>query len=83
MFSKIAEFFIKNSKLTFVLVLITLLAGIGSYVIIPKQYNPTIVVPAFQIVIEAPNLNAKDTKKILLDPLEDKVMELEGIDESY
>lgn len=83
MFSKIAEFFIKNSKLTFVLVLITLLTWVWSYSIIPKQYNPTIVVPAFQIVIEAPNLGAKDTKKLLLDPLEDKIMELEWIDEVF
>ncbi len=83
MFSKIAEFFIKNSKLTFVLVLITLISWVGSYIIIPKQYNPTIVVPAFQIVVEAPNLNSKDTKKLLLDPLEDKIMELEWIDEVF
>lgn len=83
MFSKIAEFFIKNSKLTFVLVLITIFAWVWSYIVIPKQYNPTIIVPAFQIVIEAPNLNSEDTKKLLLDPLEDKIMELEWIDEVF
>ena len=54
MFAKIAKFFIENSKLTFVLVLITIIAWTWSYLILPKQYNPTIIVPAFQIIVEAP-----------------------------
>lgn len=83
MFAKIAKFFIENSKLTFVIVLITILAWTGSYFIIPKQYNPTIIVPAFQIFIEAPWLDATETSRLIVSPLENKIMELEGIDEVY
>ncbi|MDD3646447.1 MAG: efflux RND transporter permease subunit [Candidatus Gracilibacteria bacterium] len=83
MFSKIAKFFIENSKLTFVLVLITIISGIGSYLIIPKQYNPTIIVPAFQVIVEAPGLEANETSNLIVSPLENKIMELEGIDEVY
>jgi len=54
MFSKLARFFIQNSKLTFIIVLVTLLAGVMSYIMIPKQYNPTIVVPAFYIQVASP-----------------------------
>ncbi|NCO31427.1 efflux RND transporter permease subunit [bacterium] len=53
MFSIIAKFFIQNSKLTFVLIIVILISGIGSYLVLPKQYNPTIVVPAFNIFIES------------------------------
>lgn len=83
MFSNLAHFFIKNSKLTFVLVLVTLISGIWSYLIIPKQYNPTIVVPAFSIMVKAPSLNSDEVKKFITDELENKIMELEWIDETY
>ncbi len=83
MFAKIAKFFIENSKLTFVLVLITIIAWTWSYLILPKQYNPTIIVPAFQIIVEAPWLDVNETSSLIVTPLENKIMELEGIDEVY
>ena len=83
MFWKIAEFFIKNSKLTIVLVLVTLITGLWSYFILAKQYNPTIVVPAFQVMVPSPWLEADEISKIVVSPLENKIMELEWIDEVY
>ena len=83
MFAKIAKFFIENSKLTLVLVIITLLSWIWSYFLIPKQYNPTIVVPAFSIVVPANWLSSDEVSKYIISPLENKIMELEWIDEVY
>lgn len=83
MFSKIAEFFIKNVKLTFVLIIVILLSWVWSYTIISKQYNPTIIVPAFQVYVQAPWLNSSDTKKLITDELENKIMEIEWIDEVF
>lgn len=83
MFSKFANFFIQNSKLTSVLVIITMFSWIFSYIVISKQYNPTIVVPAFSIMIEAPALSSDEVKKLVTDELENKIMELEWIDETY
>ena len=83
MFAKIAKFFIQNGKLTLVLVIITLLSWIWSYFLIPKQYNPTIVVPAFSIVIPANWLSSDEVSKYIVSPLENKIMELEWIDEVY
>ncbi len=83
MFTKIARFFIENSKLTFILVSATFLVWIFSYMIIPKQYNPEIIVPAFNITVEARWLTSEETKKYITTPLENKIMELEWIDEVY
>ena len=83
MFANIAKFFIQNSKLTLVLVMITLISWVWSYFIIPKQYNPTIVVPAFSIVVPANWLSASEVSRYIVSPLENKIMELEGIDEVY
>ena len=83
MFSKLAAFFIHNTKLTFILVIVTLLAGTASYILIPKQYNPTIVVPAFYIEVPSFGLSAGENKNLILEGLEDRVMEIEGIDKIY
>ena len=83
MFAKFAEFFIKNSKLTIVIILITLLSWIGSYIIIPKQYNPTIIVPAFHIFVPAPSISSLEAKRLITNELENKIMEIEWIDEIF
>ncbi len=83
MFQKIAKFFIENSKLTFVLVSSTFIVWIFSYMIIPKQYNPEIIVPAFNITIQANSLTSTEVHKYITSPLENKIMELEWIDEVY
>jgi multidrug efflux pump subunit AcrB len=54
-----------------------LLTGLLSYIILPKQYNPTIVVPAFEIVVPSAGLDVDEISKIVVSPLENKLMELE------
>jgi len=83
MFAKLAEFFIKNSKITIVLLIVSLIVGLWSYIILPKQYNPTIIVPAFQVSVPAPWLDTKEVSRIVVSPLENKIMELEWIDKVY
>jgi multidrug efflux pump subunit AcrB len=50
---------------------------------LPKQYNPTIIVPAFQINIAAPGLSPEEVNTYITSEVENKIMELEGIDEVY
>jgi multidrug efflux pump subunit AcrB len=44
---------------------------------LPKQYNPTIVVPAFNVTVPAASLESDEVQKLVVEPLEDKIMELE------
>lgn len=83
MFSKIANFFIQNSKLTLVLVFVSMIVWVWSYFVLPKQYNPTIVVPAFQVSVPSIWLSADEVSNLIVSPLENKIMEIEEIDEVY
>ncbi len=83
MFAKFADFFIKNGKLTLVLIIVTLISWIWSYFVIPKQYNPTIVAPAFHIFISTPSMNSDENKRFITNELENKIMEIEWIDEVF
>lgn len=83
MFRQFAHFFIKNSKLTLVLVLVILLWGVSSYIVIPKQYNPTIEAPAYSLVMSSFWLDASENYKYISRELENKIMELRWIDKVY
>jgi len=83
MFSKFALFWIENKKLSFIVIILMLLAGIFSRIMLPKQYNPDIVVPAYQIDIIAPGYSAQETKHLIVSPLENKLFEIEGIEHVY
>lgn len=54
MFKKFTAFWIEHAKLTWLFIIATLAIGIFSWFTIAKQYNPDIVVPAFQITVPTP-----------------------------
>lgn len=83
MFTKIAKFFIENWKLTLVLIITVFITWAFSYTVIPKQYNPEIIVPAFEITINANSLSPSEVKRYVTSTIENKIMELEWIDEVY
>ena len=83
MIKKFAQFWIENAKITVVMILVTVFAGIGSYIIIPKQYNPDIPVPAFNVIVPAPGFSTKEVENLVVQPLEDKIDEIKDIDHIY
>ena len=83
MFAKFAWFWIKNKQLSFVIVTVFLLAWIFSWLRIPKQYNPDIVVPAFNIFVNAPGYSAIQVNELVLQPLENKLTEIEWVEHVY
>lgn len=60
MVARFTEFFLKNEKITFILILIIAVFGFLSYLLLPKQYNPSIVAPAFLIEIPASGYSARE-----------------------
>ena len=49
-FGRLSAVFVRNEKLTFLMVLSLSLWGVLSFLLTPKQYNPDIVAPAFQVI---------------------------------
>jgi len=83
MIKKFAQFWIDNAKVTIVLILVTVFAGVGAYIMIPKQYNPDIPVPAFNIIVPAPGYSTKEVEHLVVEPLEDKIAEIQDMDHIY
>ncbi len=82
-FEKICKYFVDNRKLSLLIFFGIIFWGILSFVITPKQYNPEITAPAFNVVVEFPGATSREVYELITKPLEDVIQSIEGIDEIY
>lgn len=80
---KLASYFIENGKLTFLLTLALFVAGIFSFFLTPKKYNPTIVAPAFQVVVTYPGASKQEVIEHVTKPLENIISNITGVEDIY
>jgi len=80
MLEKFAKFFLENEKITIVLISIIAFFGIWAYIMLPKQYNPSIVAPAFNIMIPINGYSSYDASQFVARNIENKIKELEWVD---
>ena len=83
MLEKFIKFWVKNWKITLMFIIIVFLWGILSWIMIPKQYNPDIVVPAFEIIVPAPGYSSQEVQQLVVKPFENKLNEIEGVEHIY
>ncbi|MDA3814869.1 MAG: efflux RND transporter permease subunit [Patescibacteria group bacterium] len=77
---KLASLFLKNKQLGILTIIVLVFWGVGSFIIMPKQYNPEIVAPAFNIVTDFPGASSNEIYELVTRPMEDKVRELPKVD---
>lgn len=78
---KITRVFLVNKELSILSIIVLFVWGAVSFWLMPKQYNPEIVAPAFTISTEFPGASAEEAYELVTRPLEDMISELPGIDE--
>lgn len=78
---KTAEFFLKNSKISWLLLTAIVVIGAFSFLAMPKQYNPEIVAPAFTVTADLPGANSQEVWELLTRRVEDATIEVPGVDE--
>ncbi len=79
-FGKVATFFIRHKELGFLTFIGIFIWGALSFVIMPKQYNPEITAPAFQIVTEFPGATSEEVYQLVTRKMEDRVKEIPTVD---
>lgn len=80
--AKIVSYFI-DSKLTPVLILVSLFLGLFAILKTPKDEEPQIVVPMIDIIIQYPGAEPAEIEKRIILPLEKKLWELKDIEYVY
>lgn len=79
---RLAHYFI-DSKLTPILILISLALGLFAVVTTPKEEEPQIIVPMIDIYISYPGATPEEVESRVVIPLEKKLWELKDIEYIY
>ena len=80
---KLAKFFVENGKLSLLLLLALFAWGTLSFISTPKQYNPKITAPAFQIIVEYPGASKKQTLEEVTKPLENILADIPEVEDIF
>ena len=79
---RIANYFV-DSKLTLLIILMALLAGIMAIHNTPREENPRIVVPAANIIVSKPGASPQEIQQLIVKPLEAILQGLKGVEHTY
>ncbi len=79
---RIAKAFIK-SKLTPIMVVVSLLLGIFAVMVTPREEEPQIVVPMIDVMVSYPGASAKEVEERVTKPMEKFLWEIKGVEYIY
>ncbi|MCX8041870.1 MAG: efflux RND transporter permease subunit [Thermodesulfobacteriaceae bacterium] len=80
--ARIVNYFI-DSKLTPIIILVTLALGLLAILKTPKEEEPQIVVPMIDMIIQYPGAEPEEVEKRVVTPLEKKLWELKNVEYIY
>lgn len=81
--ARLATIFVRNRRLSLLLTIALFIWGAGSYLAAPKQYNPRIVAPSFQIFVEFPGASRTETLEQVTRPMENVLADLPGVEDIF
>ncbi|WP_044410836.1 efflux RND transporter permease subunit [Thiomicrospira microaerophila] len=82
MAGKIAQMFI-HSKITMMIMIAIMLAGILALYVTPREYNPQIVVPAANIMVPKAGATPEEVNNMVVKPLEAIMNALPGVENTF
>ena len=77
-----ARYFI-NNKLTVLIIIVSLLAGVLAFISTAREENPKIVVPSANIIVSKPGATPKEVEELVVKPLEAILQGMNGVEHTY
>jgi multidrug efflux pump subunit AcrB len=76
---KISEYAVKNYQFTLIMFLMAIALGVTTLFNMPRSEDPEIEAPQYAIVVVYPGTSPKDMEELVVDPVEEKINELEDM----
>jgi multidrug efflux pump subunit AcrB len=76
---KLPRLAIENYQFTVVVIALLVVAGVMSFVTMPRSEDPAVTVPGASIIVIYPGASPKDLEELVVDPIEEAVNELDDI----
>lgn len=80
--TRVVSLFLR-SRLSIVLILLSLALGIAALIFMPKEEDPQIVVPMADVIISAPGASAQEVDNLVTTPLEKLLWQIKGVEDVY
>lgn len=80
---RLAEIFVRNGRLSLLLVGTLFAWGTLAFLTTPKQYNPRITAPAFEIQINFPGATREEVLQQVTKPLENVLADIAGVEDIF
>ena len=77
--TRIVDWAVHSSRLVLALVAVVVVAGIGSFMSIPKEANPDIPIPYLFVSINYNGASPEDAERLLIRPMEATLKAVEGV----
>lgn len=78
---KLPKLSIQNYQFTLIVILILVLSGIVSFITMPRSEDPQVSGPGTSVFVIYPGANPVDVERLITDPIEEVVNELDDIKE--
>ena len=79
---RLAEAFI-DSRLTPLIIIASMLLGIGAVLLLPREEEPQIVVPMIDVFVQMPGATAREVEQRVTGPMEKLIWEVPGVEYIY
>lgn len=76
---KISEYAVKNYQFTLIMFLMAAALGVTTLLTMPRSEDPEIEAPQYAVVVVYPGTSPEDMEELVVDPLEEKIHELEDM----
>lgn len=71
------------SKIPFIILILSILAGIMALNFTPREEEPQIVVPMIDVVVSAPGVSVQQVERLVTTPLEKLLAQVNGVEHVY
>ena len=75
----IVDWAASRARMVIAFIILSLLAGIFAYTLLPKEGEPDIEIPAVFVSVPFPGISAEDSEKLLVKPMETELADLDGL----
>jgi multidrug efflux pump subunit AcrB len=72
-----------DSKLTPLLIVASILLGLGAVLLLPREEEPQIIVPMIDVLVEMPGASASEVEERITRPMEKLLWEIPGVEYIY
>lgn len=77
--TRLVDWAVANSRVVMALLAVAIIAGVASFIIIPKEAQPDIPIPVIVVEVPYPGISPEDSERLLVKPMETYLRSIEGL----